>query len=172
MNEQDLDRIIDSATADLIGRRADRTLRHKVMARVRASEPTAPRRFVWATAGLAAAVCVVIALADDAEDAAAVGSEQCTGSGRTPSLSLAALRRMIKPFLHSSRHRRPRCLSQGAAAPRSVAANDRCPPLRRSQRNRLVLPSIDLSPIENHAASVEGLEIEALTIEPLTASND
>ena len=62
MNQQDLDRVIDTATAEMIAREPTRALRSAVMARVRESEPTTLRRFVWAAGGLGAAACLVIAL--------------------------------------------------------------------------------------------------------------
>jgi hypothetical protein len=168
MNEQELDHIIDTATADMIEREPSAALRHKVMARVRTSEATAPRRFVWATSGLAVAACVVFAL--------------------------VMMERTPPPLVQSAPVARPVVVERPTAAsdqtdpllePASQAALPvarrrapiRLPPddlstIEAITSDSLAVAPIELPPLGNQAASVEGLEIEALTIEPLTASND
>jgi hypothetical protein len=168
MNEQDLDRVIDSAAADLIGREPTYTLRHKVMARVRESELTAPRRFVWTTAGLAAAAGLVFALvmlertpAPMVQNAAPVGPTIAERPTATVDRSVPELESAPQAALPVARRRVPLRLPPDDPSPIEAITTE-----------PVVLPSIDLPPLENQAAFVEGLEIEALTIEPLTASND
>jgi hypothetical protein len=168
MREQDLDRIIDSASAEMIGREPSRALRHKVMARVRESHPPGPRKFVWVTAGLSAAACLIFAL---------VMME------RTPT-----------PLVQNTPRARPTIVERPTAridetVPTLEPASQAAPPVTRRRvpltfppddpstiealtTDSLVLGPIELPPLENQATTIDLLEIEALIIEPLTASND
>jgi hypothetical protein len=177
MNEQDLDRIIDCATTEMVGREPSRALRHKVMARVRETEAPAPRRLAWATALAVAVLCGAIAIALLNRTAARPVADR----GVRPSVVAPA-----DP---------PARVDPAAPANRQVAgAVESATPVARPAQRRLPRPtfvpndlwsgiepiaaeplelsSIDLPPLENQPASVERLEIEELTIEPLTASND
>ena len=152
-----LDRIIGRAAADMIGR-DQRALRHHVMARVRVPNP---------------------------------GSvEAVTGRGFTGG---SGVRRVLTGDCRRAPHRgsdsRPSNYSERPLRRRSTLVNPACsdaaPPVRRRRALRgdrrdlpLLklarsdrLPSIYLPAIEE-LGLVRELEIEALTIEPLTASND
>lgn len=171
MNEQDLDRIIDTAAAEMIAREPTRALRGAVMARVRESEPITPRRFVWAAGGLGAAACLVIALVvmestppptvqvQAPAPAPLVMVEPPTVTDRQSAAALESVTLVAQSGLR--RVQRP-----------ALAPNDLPSSIEPITAEPLVLPAIDLPPLENHAASVEQIEIDALTIEPLTASND
>ncbi len=181
MNEQDLDRIIDSATADLIGHEPSRTLRHKVIARVRAPESTVSRRFVWATAAAVAIFCAVIAIALLNRTAAPLAPDRNVRlEDATVSSQAVSPRALGEPPAQVDRQpgRAPESSAPAARraasrVPRSAfPPNDLLSSIEPITAEPLVLPSIDLPPIENQATSIEGLEIEELTIEPLTASND
>jgi len=171
MTEQDLDRVIDTAAAEMIAREPSRALHHSVMARVRESDRPAPRRFIWATAGLAAAAGFVIAL---------VIAERTPA----PTIQTAAPARptIVEPPAATVNQRVPALESAAPAAqlvvrrvrrPASaLAPNDLPSSIEPLTAEALVLTSIDPPPLENQAASVEQIEVDALTIEPLTASND
>jgi len=168
MNEPDLDRIIDSATADMIGREPGHTLRHTVMARVRAPEPKAPRRFIWATAGLAAAALVVGALVMTEKTPTPLVQSTPPARPTIVEQPAAAINQATPAPAPASQAALP---VAGRRAPRRIPTDDPST-IEALATEQIVLPSIDLPAIENQAAFVEGLEIEALTIEPLTASND
>lgn len=182
MSEQDLDRIIDSATADMIGREPSRTLRHKVMARVRESAAPAPRRFIWATAAATAILCAVIAIALMNRTFAPLAPDRDVRLNPDVTVSPEAIspRALVEPPAQVDRQP-GRALESSAPVARRAAPpvpkpafpfNDLLSSIEPIAAEPLVLPLIDLPPLENQAASVEGIEIEALTIEPLTASND
>ena len=170
MNQQDLDRIIDTATAEMIAGEPKRELRCAVMARVRESEPTVPRRLVWAAGGLAAAACLVIALVVmEWPPSPAIQIQTPARPDRmaeppaaTVEQSAAALK-SATPVAQSVARRVQRL---------PLAPNDLPSTIEAITSEPLVLPSIDLPPLENQAAPVEQIEIDTLTIEPLTASND
>jgi hypothetical protein len=180
MNEQDLDRIIDSATADLIGHEPSRTLRHKVIARVRAPESMVSRRFVWATAAAVAILCAVIAIALLNRTAAPLAPDRNVRlEDATVSPHAVSPRALGEPPAQVDQPGRapessaPAARRTASRVPRSAfPPNDLLSSIEPITAEPLVLPSIDLPPLENQATSIEGLEIEELTIEPLTASND
>jgi hypothetical protein len=190
MNDRDLDRIIDTATADIIRRKQpSRTLRHDVLARVREPNAPAPRRHVWATAAAIAVVCAAIAVAlmnRAAPTRIGEGSVRLKPDATTPvelktdtkagNAADSANDKVGGTRLQSDVERMSRRPGAIAVTRRLAAVtfppNDLPFSIEPIAAAPLELPSIGVTPLEQQAASVEGLEIEQITIEPLTASND
>jgi hypothetical protein len=183
MKEHDLDRLIDRATEEMIGREPDRSLRQAVMVRVRESRAAAPRRLTWATFAAAAILCGAIAIAlMNREAVPLVTGRDIQLSERAPGAPV-----LVPPGERTDGHSAPALTGNEAAresappatrpAPKPVKTtalppNDLLAIIEPITADPLVLPSIELPPLENQTTAVEELEIEALTIEPLTASND
>jgi hypothetical protein len=183
MKGQGRDRIIDRAAAEMIGREPDRSLRQAVMARVRESRAAAPRRLAWAASAAAAILCGAIAIALMNREAVPL----VTGRDIQLPESTADAPVLVPPddrtYLQS-----PQAITGNEAARVSAAAITRPAPKRMQTAtlppndvlaiiepitaDPLVLSSIEVPLLDNPPTAVERLEIEALTIEPLTASND
>jgi hypothetical protein len=177
MNETELDRMIDTAAAEMIERKPSRTLRHAVMARIREPRRPAPRRLIWA--GGAAVAILGGALAIPLIHRAGAPSVADRSAGLPP-IFTADAPAVITQVTPPDRQPAP-SLETAAPISRSASRRVRGPAFSSDDlassvepitADPVVLPSIDLLPLESQAASVEQLEIEALTIEPLTASND
>jgi hypothetical protein len=176
MNETDLDRVIDRAAAEMIKRQPSPALRHAVMARIREPRRTAPRRLIWATVATSAILCgaIAIALMNRAPSSSVAGRD----ARLTPNVMLPSA--IVEPSVPGSGHvasvvesAPPVARATPRRAPRpTVVPTDLPSSIESLTPEPLVLPSIDLPPLENQAASVERIEMEELTIEPLTASND
>ena len=177
MNERDLERIIDTATVDLVKRQPSGALRHAVMVRVRRPQAPTPSRFVWATSAVAATLCAAIAIAliiragsspigDDRvrlkPDATARNVELKPDPDVTSSV----------PDVERAPGRADARRPTRRARPMTFPPNDLLSSIEPIVAEPLQLPSIYLEPLENQGTPVEALNIEALTIEPLTATND
>jgi hypothetical protein len=180
MNERDIERIIDRATADLVRHQPSGALRRSVMARVRGPQAPTPRRFVWATGVVMAMLCAAIAIAliiragsDPVGDDIVRLTPDATATARnielSPDPSLGGVR--LQPT-GGVRGQPGRQSAPPGARPTTFPPNDLLSSIEPVVAEPLQLPSIDVAPLENQGTPVEALNIEALTIEPLTASND
>lgn len=171
MNEQDLDRVIDQAAADLVEREPTRALTGAVMARIAAPEPAGIHRFVWATAA-SLLLCGVIA--------ALVLNRTPPPADHVGSPAPPAAQAVLEAAPTTVRQDAPEAvaaISAGLPSDRRAPAVTSPPggllfgmePIATAP---LVLPAIELPPLAQEAAAVPGIEIGALAIEPLTASND
>jgi hypothetical protein len=176
MNETDLDRLIDRAAAELIEWQPSRALRHVVSARIREPRRQARPRLLWGSAAMAAILCATLAIAlmNRAPKSSVAGRDaRLTPNVTSPSAmvepsvpgdgQVASAVEPAPPVARATPRRAPRPTVVPTDLPSSIESLTPEP---------LVMPSIDLPPLESQAASVERIEMEELTIEPLTASND
>lgn len=161
MNDQEIDRLIDHAAAQIAAREPLRALTGAVMAGVREPATSAPRRFVWAMAGATAVLCGAVAIAV---------------MNRAPALVVQpAVVTAAPPVLRPETARvRP---SAAVAVARRSSAPMQLPPNEVSaiepiETEPIAVLAIEVPQLERETASIEVIDIEPLTIEPLTASND
>jgi hypothetical protein len=174
MNEHELDRAIDLAARALVSREPGRALTYNVMSRVRKGAEPESRRLVWASAAASALVCVAIAIVflyRTPRETPPVSTARplVVGAPATtldPSILMTNDLGIAPP--HSAKS--PvvqRAMSTAALSPVEVS------PIEPIEPEPISVAAIDVLQIEREApASLDALKIEALTIEPLAASND
>jgi hypothetical protein len=171
MKEKDSDRLIDTSARQMVARDPSRGLASVVMASVLEVGAPAPRRFVWATAGAAAVLCGVIAVAVMSRTSAPTlqPTPPPPAVAQAPVVTAAA---PVNP---------PAPASVRPPAPKAVARRSvrlpQPPPADFStieplEMEPIVILEIDVPPIPREDVSIEVIDIEPLTIEPLAASND
>lgn len=159
MDARNLDRAIDRAAGELIGREPSGALSYNVMARVRQERPLAPRRLVWATAVAGILLCAVIAFSLMNQIPATVA--------RLPEALQVPVGR---PALIRDPPAAAPTVSR-IAPPIDMTARD-VSPIEPLETEPIVMSAIDLPQLEREATSIDTLEIEPLTIAPLATSND
>lgn len=172
MDEREIDRAIDTAARRMIGREPGRTLSHSVMARVREGvEPAPPRRFMWMTAAAGIVLCGAIA----------IGLMNRAASGVVPPPSAAQMPFGVPPAIPDApaandRHVVP--ARRAAAAMTTKVATSLQPPLdyvspiEPIETEPIVFSAIEVPRLEHETTAIAAIDIEALTIAPLTTSND
>lgn len=172
MSDFQFDRLIDSAARQMVSHVPSRRLRGAVMARLREPEPVAPRRLAWMTA-TAAMVAVVLgamvvalmnrspALQSPPPVASLVGRQPQTTRPLTVQTPPPAADQKPMAVAVRRRSRVPVWLP-----PNDVSAIE---PL---ETEPIVMTAVEVPPLGSERTPIDHIEIEALTIEPLTASND
>jgi hypothetical protein len=171
-SHSDIDRAIDAAAAAMMTREPGRSLNSAVMARVREGEGarSSSRTFVW-TAAAAVIVCAAIAAAlMYGAPLHMPALPQAHTLATAPPASTVAAPSMVADVAMSVRRR--------AAAVESVMPRVALPPADMPRMvfldaDSIAVAEIELPPLEpDSSASMEVLNIDQLTIEPLSASND
>jgi len=173
MDERELDRAIDTAAGRMMALEPGRALSYTVMARVRERHTPAPRRFVWIIATACLVLCGAMAIvlmyrapatiiAPPPPRAVVVGQPPVATSPpvRVAPETAAPLRRIPRAPLAArvvSPVQLPPCIVSG---------------ITPIETEGIALSAIDVPGLEREAAVIDVLDIEPLTIEPLTASND
>ncbi|HKY22142.1 MAG TPA: hypothetical protein VJM31_13080 [Vicinamibacterales bacterium] len=168
MNDYDIDRLIDTAAGQMIAREPERPLRPVVMASIREADAPAPRRWIWATAAVAAVFNAAIAVG--VWNRAPVPVPLPSVPAR-PTADRALARAPV--WVYSTPQAPTTGSSVGGQSPSPV----RLPPadpfaIEALEAEPIVFSAIDLPPLENETVSIAAIELSDLTIEPLAASND
>ena len=183
MNDQDLDRLIDRAAEQMVGREPSSALTHAVMARVREPEGARPsRRFVWAAAGTcAAAACALIAVVmlNRVPTLNTAPPEPTEAAGRSAVAPIAIQPRPPQPIQNAATvltveqpgSRGPRTAPRPAAADAAVE-DDTFAVIDPIDLGEVTHEPIKVGDIDVTSVSFDQLVIEPLVIEPLSASND
>jgi hypothetical protein len=172
MSQDDLDRAIDTAAERIIAREPGRALASRVMTRVREGDAPAPKRFVWAAAAASVFVCGVTAAALMYRAPQTIPSLPAAPSfavARPPATVGPPI--VMAPDVRAARSSRGASAAVGGAAAMELPADTS--PIAALQTDPIVVAVIDvprLEPVE--PATIEALNIEQLTIEPIVASND
>jgi hypothetical protein len=174
MDERELDRAIDTAAGRMMALEPGRALSYTVMARVRERHTPAPRRFVWiiATASLVLCGALTIALMYRAPATimAPPPAARTVVVGQPPVAIPHPM--LVAPETAAPPRRIPR-----APLAARVVSPVQLPPgivsgITPIETEGIALSAIDVPGLEREAAVIDILDIEPLTIEPLTASND
>ncbi len=173
MDERELDRAIDAAAGAMVAREPSRSLGHAVMSRVREGDAPAPRRLVWLTAAASLLVCGAIAIALMSRTSATVPSPP--QAARLP-VGEPAIVADVPATIASDSTPTRRVIPMVPGASQCRVAGRRCRSMcRRSirfRRNPSSCRRLELPQLEREYTSIDTIEIEPLTIEPLAASND
>ena len=179
MSEHDLDRLIDSAAEQMVARDPSDSLGARVLSRVRERQmEEGPRRrvFVWATAAASVALlCGTVAIL-------ITRSPVPTQPASAPAQSIV-LQPPAAPVDQGVPVPSPPSPSQDRAPIVAAVAEPALRPMRLPppevssvieplEAEPIVLSAIEVPLLEQETHSIARIEIEALTIEPLTASND
>ena len=172
MDERELDRAIDTAAGRMMAREPGRALSYMVMARVRERNTPMPRRLVWLLATASLVLCGAIAIAlmyrAPATIIAPPPAARTVVVGQPLVATLPAV--MVAPEAP------PRRIPRAPLAAHAVSSVQ-LPPSDVSgitpiETEGIAVSAIDVPVLEREAAVIDILDIEPLTIEPLTASND
>jgi hypothetical protein len=173
MDERELDRAIDMAAGRMMAHEPSRSLGNNVMARVREAAAPAPRlRWVVAAASIVLCAAIAIALMNRAPSAVIPPqpAARTVVAGQPPVATLSPM--IVAPEAAAPPRRIPRApLAAHVISPLQLPPGDESgiPPI---ETEGIALSAIDVPVLEREAAVIDILEIEPLTIEPLTASND
>lgn len=173
MDERELDRAIDTAAGRIMAHEPSRSLRSNVMARVREGAAPAPRRLRWVVATVSIVLCAAIAIAlmyrAPATIIAPLPAARTVVVGQSP---VAAPPPMVAPETAAPARRIPRApLAARVVSPAQLPPRD-ASGITPIETEGITLSAIDVPVLEREAAVIDILDIEPLTIEPLTASND
>jgi hypothetical protein len=172
MDERELDRAIDAAAGRMMAREPGRALSHNVMARVREGAAPAPRRLVWIAAAASIVLCAAIATALMIGPAAVVPLTPDAPSMAFGQPDIATLPPMTVALETPSAHRNARAtIAARSTSPAPPPPSD-VSPIAPIETEPIVLSTIDVPVLERDTAVIDVLNIEPLTIEPLSASND
>jgi hypothetical protein len=173
MNERELDRAIDTAAASLVAREPGRSLSYEVMARIREDANPSSHRLVWVMAPAIVLLCAAIAvtiLNRSPQTLPAVAT--------APPLAIGQSLAVVEPPIVLAHDTAPSRRNRSAVSSRTIASNTTALPRDVSPIAPLVtepiaVAVIDVPRLESFApVSIEALDVEQLTIEPLAASND
>jgi len=175
MDERELDRSIDVATQEMMAREPSRALGHNVMARVRGETRPLRTTFVWVTAAASLVVLCALAIAlINRGPAALVPAPQSASplvAAQPPAVAAAPV-----PVVREMAPARPAGNIRTPASSNVVSAVQLPPtdisPIEPIEAAPIALTAIDVPQLERETTSIATIDIEALTIEPLTASND
>lgn len=152
----------------MVGGEPDPALSYAVMRRIRENRPAYPRWLLWSP--------VVASLVVFFGVAAFFTMDRTSAPPATSSSSGLSI------VLESTAPQSDQGVAPAAPVTHAAVRNRRSQPVGihvdttsvfdSIEPEPLVVPGIELPPLENQTASVERLEIEALTIAPLTGSND
>jgi len=174
MDERELDRAIDTAAGRMMAHEPSRSLGYNVMARVREGAAPAPRRLRWVAATVSIVLCAAITMALMYRAPGTIiplpPAARTVVVGQPPVATPPPM--MVAPETAAPPRRIPR-------APRAarVVSPVQLPPSDASgitpiETEGIALSAIEVPVLEREAAVIDVLDIEPLTIEPLTASND
>lgn len=173
MSDRDLDRPIDAAARQLIAREPGRALTHAVMARVREDEKPRLQRLAWIAAPAGMLVCAAIAITilnrlPQTLPAVAAPPPLAIGQPLTALEPPIVLAHVMVPSRRNRSVVSSRAIaSNTAAVPRDVS------PIAPIDAEPITVAAIHVPRLESFApVSIEALNIEQLTVEPLAASND
>lgn len=174
MDARELDRAIDRAAGELIAREPSRALSYNVMARVRERE-VLTRRGAWVTAASVCAAGLVVAYLAINRPTPEMPPAPTPQVARTAPAPEPAPRVEEREAVAESRSEsRARGVVRSTRAPAiSPAATGDVMSIEPIGTEAIVVPSIEVPRLEpGAAASIDAIQIETLTIEPLAASND
>jgi hypothetical protein len=172
MDELDLDRAIDAATRAMVAREPSRALDYRVMARVKNEATPVPQRFVSATAVVAAVVCAAIAVVlvyrmpfdfpplPAPRTVAIAQPLKAVAAPATVWHDAAATRRVARASIGTR-----------AAVPTQLPSND-VSGIEPLETQPITFAAVEVPQLESEATTIDSLDLEPLTIEPLAASND
>lgn len=174
MDERELDRAIDTAAGSMMALEPGRALSYTVMARVRARNAPAPRRFVWVMATASLVLCGAIAVALMSRAPATIMAPP--PAARTVVVGQPPVASPHPVLVAPETAARPRRIPRAPLAARVVSPVQLPPSIVSGitpiETEGIALSAIDVPGLEREAAVIDILDIEPLTIEPLTASND
>lgn len=174
MNEHDLDRTIEAATRQLIAREPSRGLTHAVMARVRERASPARQGSLWSAAIVTATVTVCAAIAS---------ALMYRSTQRIPSLPVARPLAVAQPPViapvpivvrepHTARRDGDEPVARAVSLP-VMFVRPGLSAVTPIEADPIAVAALEVPELGAGApTSIEKLTVEALTIEPLTASND
>lgn len=173
MNEHELNRAIDAAAEQMMAREPSRALGYAVMARVREDVAPATRRLGWMMAAVTLVLCAALAIAL-INRPHAVTIPSIPFAARLP---IGAPPAVLQAPRAVARHTVPTRLATPAAVATRVATSLPLPPTDVSpieliETEPIALSAIEVPRLEREVTLIETISIEALTIEPLAASND
>lgn len=170
MDSRELDRVIDRAAEELIGREPSRALGYNVMARVCEGAVPAPRGAWLKAACLCAAGLVVTYLAINRPTQEIPPAPTPARTEPAPAPRVEAREAVAESRSQS----RARGVVRPTRAPAILpAATGDVMSIEPIGTEAIVVPSIEVPRLEPGAPlSIEVLNIEPITIEPLAASND
>lgn len=172
MNDQEIDRLIDHAAAQIAAREPSRALTRAVMAGVREPATPAPRRFVWAMAGATAVLCGAVAIAVmNRAPAPAVESPADAPSLVAPPAVVTAPLPVGRPQPAVERRTATVAVARQRSSPAPLPPND-VSAIDPIETEPIAVLAIEVPQLEREITSIEVIHIEPLTIESLTASND
>ena len=174
MDERELDRAIDTAAEGMIAHEPSRSLGYNVMARVFEGAAPAPRRLRWVVATVSIVLCAAIAIAlmyrAPATIIAPLPDARTVVVGQPPVATPPPV--MVAPETAAPARRIPRApLASRVVSPAQLPPSD-ASGITPIETEGIALSAIEVPVLEREAAVIDILEIEPLTIEPLTASND
>lgn len=178
MDERKLDRAIDTVAEGMMAREPGRTLSFEVMTRVRGETRSAPARFVWITAAATFVLLCALAIVLLNRGPAAVVPAPPSASPPPPLAAAQPLVIAVAPVPAVQEIApRLRTIKVGASTARGVASTVQVPPnddsaIEPIEMQPIVLSTIELPQLEREMTLIDTINVEALTIEPLTASND
>lgn len=175
MDTREFDRAIDAAAGELMVREPSRALSFNVMARVRGGDVSTPRGAWLKVASVCAAGIVVAYLAMN-RSTPEIPTTARPQVLRTELAPVPVPR--IEPAQEAHADSRPQSLPRRTAVARRAplvftpAAVD-VAPIEPIRAEAVAVPAIVVPALEAEPpASIENLTVDALTIEPLAASND
>ena len=171
MDELDLDRAIDAAARAMVAREPSRALDYRVMARVKNEATPVPRRFVSAAAVVAAVVCAAIAVV--------LAYRTPLDTPPLPASRTVAIAQPLKAVAaptvwhDTAATQRVARASIGvrAAVTRQLPSND-VSGIEPLETQPISFAAVEVPQLEREATTIDSLDLEPLTIEPLAASND
>ena len=171
MNDGDIDRAIDVATRAMMAREPGHGLSRDVIARVRGG--AAPQRLPlrWVVAAAATVMCAAVAVS-------LIGRVPVSAVRLPSELQLAVAQGAVIPVVPAhALHETPSRVSFVAGNPGRVAPRSTLPPADVStiepiETQVITVTAIDVPQLQRETTSIEAIDIEPLTIQPLAASND
>ncbi len=172
MNNQECDRLIDRAAAQIVAREPGRALTRAVMASVREPEAPVPGRFIWATAAATAVLCGAIAIA--VVNRTPAPATQAPAPARPLVVQLAVVTAappVLRPETARARPAVAVTVANQRSSPVLLPPND-VSAIDPLETEPISVSAIEVPPIENQTTSIADIGIGDLTIDPLAASND
>ena len=171
MKPDDFDHVIDAAAREMVDRTPGRSLGRTVMRRVREEPASNRQRFVWvAAAASVVLLCGILAVVGLRRTPAPARPDVSAARSVVLAPSSAPAEIIPAPAPAAPHVAGP---SGGGSRPviNHLVTNDSLA-IEFIETAPIVVGEIELPPIENQPASVARIEIEELTIPPLTVSND
>jgi hypothetical protein len=173
MDPRHLERVIDTAAGELIAREPSHALSYNVMARVRENVKPSSHRLVWITAPAIVLLCAAIAVAILNRS-----PQPLPAVAAAPPLAIRQALAVVEPPIVLAHDMAPSRRNRSSLSSRTIASNTTAlprdvSPIAPLETEPIAVAVIDVPRLESFApVSIEALDIEQLTIEPLVASND